>query len=155
MGVKKSLGFKIVIVFVLTLVSCNPDYSEKLVDFVIINESGVDIRINSKPPIIETFSGNERTPLVIENNSAFSELIEISTRYADFSFDTFFRTDNIEVIFNNNRKILFSCASSDENNNCSNQRNILKFIPDSNNRNEYTFTVSDFDASELCDGNCN
>jgi hypothetical protein len=155
MGIKKSLGFKIIFICFIITYSCGPDYNEQFVDYVIINESGIEITINSKPSTGEQFASELRLPLRIENNSSFSEVLEISSRNASTSFQTFFGTNNIEVIFGDERKSLFSCAPSDENNNCGNQRNILKFIPDSSNRNEYTFTPNDFDSADICDNSCN
>lgn len=154
MGTKKPLGIQVTIIFVILLGACGPDYNEELIDFVIFNESGLDIMINSNPSIGEQFPITERPPLMIENNDTFSEVMKISTRNASFSFQTFFGTNNIEIVYGNQRKAFFSCVSSDGNNNCSNARNILKFGPDSNNRAEYTFTISDFDSAEPFDGPC-
>ncbi|NJB37800.1 hypothetical protein [Croceivirga sp. JEA036] len=154
MGIKKSLGFQLITIIAL-LSSCGPDYNEEFIDFVIINESGVDIVLNPNPPVGEQFPNNERSSLMIENNDAFSELMEISTRNANFSFQTFFGTNNVEVIFGNERRTLYSCVNSDLNNNCDNPRNILTFRADSDNRAEYTFIISDFESATPCDGPCN
>ena len=154
MGIKKSLGFKLMTIIGLVC-SCGPDYNEEFIDFVIINESGVDIVLNPNPPVSEQFPNDERTSLMIENNGAFSEVIEISTRNANFSFQTFFGTNNVEVIFGNERITLYSCVSNDPNNNCNNPRNILTFRADSDNRAEYTFTENDLENAEPCEGPCN
>ncbi|GMN11411.1 hypothetical protein MTsPCn9_09820 [Croceitalea sp. MTPC9] len=155
MGIKKSLGIKIIVVCVVFFCSCGPDYNEEFIDFVIINESGIDIRINPNPPISEQFPTSVRSSFLVANNDAFSEVIEINTRDANFSFRTFFGTDNIEIIYGNERKVSYSCANGDESNNCENSRNILSFRANSDNRAEYIFTVNDFDIAMPCDGNCN
>lgn len=153
MGTKKSLGLQLITIIALVS-SCGPDYNERFIDFVIINESGVDIILNPKLPLHEPFPNDPKSSLIVRNNDAFSEVMHISTRNSSFTFRTFFGTNNIEVIFGNERRTLYSCVSSDPNNNCDNPRNILTFRADQDNRAEYTFTTSDFESAIPCDGDC-
>lgn len=153
MGIKKSLGRLVKLTFILLFISCNPEENEIWIDYVIINESGVEIRIESNPSVENLGSNEPRSDLVLQNNEAFSERIQFTNQSSNIDFKTFFRTDNIDIIYDNNRKTSYSCSSS-EDNNCGDTRNILKFGPNSEDRAEYTFTISDFDSAILCNGNC-
>lgn len=156
MGIKKPLGRLSVIASIVfgIVFGCDPKPNEALIDYIIFNESGADIRIVSNPPTSLFQSGDERETIEIENEGAYSQNVFVSAENSEFSFLTFFGTDNINIYFNNERFIFFNCPSSGENGNCSDARNILKFIPDGNNRAEYTFTISDFESATPCDGHC-
>ena len=153
MGIKKSLGL-IAVIVVFWFHSCNPEENEILIDYVIINQSGVEIRIESNSSIDNIGENSPRSDLILKNNETFSERIQFTNQNSNIDFRTFFGTDNIDVIFNNSRKVFFSCSSS-ESNNCDNPRNILKFGPDTEDRAEYTFTENDLENAEPCEGPCN
>lgn len=155
MGTKKQLVRPYLLIgFIGLLISCDRNVNETLVDFIITNESGVDIEVIALEPIgVGGFDKEQKARFVIEDNSTYSEKVLINERFSMcHCFSEFFQTNRVSFVFNGQRKITYICSVNSGD--CSDSRNILKFSSDANNRAEYTFTISDFDSAEPCDGTC-
>lgn len=154
MEFEKPMGRLIFNIFLfLSLLSCDKKVEETLIDYVIFNESGRSVTIipNEDANFPKTLG-----PITILNNEGFSERIIRNERFdRDTTFATYFGTDSITILFQNQRQITYSCLGNNNENNCLESRNILKVEPNLENRAEYTFTTADFETAVPCDGPCN
>ncbi|MCX2743354.1 hypothetical protein OO013_05725 [Mangrovivirga sp. M17] len=116
----------------------------KFYGYTIKNESGKDIQINS----YSTFYPERNTAIVteLENNTELTRTYQDTLPPRGYNFISFFEGDSLVIIYNNERKQIFTFKNQQYN-----DRNLYNFT---GSNVTYTFTEQDFENAESCNWNC-
>jgi hypothetical protein len=150
-----SSNFKIFGIFLILigLFSCDLNVNEEIIEYVIINDSDYLIEIIPAPA---TNFRDTKTKIILRRNDTYSGTRLWNERFdSGKGFRTFLGTDSVNIIFGNERKIIYSSISSNNFNNCDDSRNLLLTSPElGTKRVEYLFTNQDFDCATICPDEC-
>ena len=152
---KNTIKLLLVSLFVF-LTSCITETDNPRIDydFEIANSSGENIKILAFRDDI--LMKETRIP----NNKIYFESFSSSAADQGYNFRDVLGGDSIKVIYGNEKIEFFKCyrfINQDEG--CEKPRNILSVFQDNDDNdriflNQYTFTESDYENAEDCDGIC-
>ncbi|MHB0756918.1 hypothetical protein [Polaribacter sp. M15] len=146
----------IVIYSFFILISCGPEASCEIYNYTVRNESGTDIKItgyNTANNKLQSFF------VELKNNEGLTKSYENCPpgEIPYYSFNNFFESDSIKIIFSTNKKIFYKKVIICENNNDDSKRNLLNECLYNSNRNKtesFIFTVQDYENAIDCNRNC-
>ena len=145
---------KLLLLIPISIILCScPDMGEsKHYKYTIANNSGTNIEI------IPYISGvkNINQKKIISNGDSLQKELEVQPPYTSGLTMRHLITDSydltaIEIIFNNNKKIIYEVCP---NLICTNKRNIFDVESANDNIEIYTITPEDFQNATDCNGNC-
>ncbi|MHB0756894.1 hypothetical protein [Polaribacter sp. M15] len=131
--------------------SCGPEEGCESYKYTIQNKSGVSIKIITYgiEGIIELVNNQEKS-------KTYESCSHNNIPY--YSYNNFFASDSIKIIFNSNKNLFFKretiCEDGDIKKNERNLLNECFYNSNNNSREIFIFTSKDYEKAEDCNGDC-